>query len=81
MMKKYLVFTYKTGRARGGMGDFSSSFDSLEEALFDITVERNRYFQIVETTSMKIVKEGWSLFKFYDPRALDLDDSFFPGEK
>jgi len=72
-MKKYLVFTFKTGRARGGMGDLSNSFDSLEEALFAIKVERNRYFQIVESATMRIVKEGWSLFKFYDPRALDLE--------
>jgi len=76
MIKKYLVFTYKTGRARGGMGDLSNSFDTMEEALFDIKVERNRYFQIEESATMKIVKEGWSLFKFYDPRALDLEEPF-----
>ncbi len=73
-MKKYLVFTYKTGRARGGMGDFVCSFDTLGEALLNIKEERNRFFQIVDYSSMKIVKEGWSLFKFYDARALDLDD-------
>ena len=73
-MKKYLVFTYKSNHARGGMKDLLSSFDTLEEALFNIKDERNRYFQVVDGASMRIVKEGWSLFKYYDPRALDLDD-------
>ena len=73
-MKKYLVFTFKTGRARGGMGDFLDSFDTLEEALLSISDERNRLFQIVEHRSMKVVKEGWAMFRFYDPRALDLDE-------
>ena len=73
-MKKYLVFTFKTGRARGGMRDFENSFDTLEEALLTIREERNRFFQIVEYPSVKVVKEGWAIFKFYDPRALDLDD-------
>jgi hypothetical protein len=73
-MKKYLVFTFKTGQARGGMGDFTNSFDSFQEALLSINDERNRFFQIVESSSMKVVKEGWAMFKFYDPTALDLDD-------
>ena len=76
MMKKYLVFTYRTGRAQGGMKDFLNSFDTVEEALLNIEDERNRCFQIVERTSMKIVKEGLALFKFYDPNALDLDNPF-----
>jgi hypothetical protein len=73
-MKKYLVFTYKTGRAQGGMEDFLNSFDTIEEALFHITDERNRFFQIVDYRSMKVVKAGWAMFKFYDPGAFDLDD-------
>ena len=73
-MKKYLVFTYKIGQAEGGMRDFLDSFDTLEEALLNINDERNRFFQVVDRASMKIVKEGWAMFKFYDPRALDLDD-------
>ena len=79
-MKKYLVFTYKTGRAQGGMRDFERSFDTVEEALLNIKDERNRFFQIVEHTSMKVVKEGLSMFKFYDPRAFDLDDSLEGGQ-
>jgi len=80
-MKKYLVFTYKANRGQGGMRDFASSYDSLEEALLNIKDERNRFFQIVDHTSMKVVKEGWAMFKYYDPRALDLDDPFSGGGK
>ena len=75
-MKKYLVFTYLANRACGGMKDLLSSFDTLEEALMNIKEERNRYFQIVDRSSLKVVKEGWSMLKYYDPRALDLDDPF-----
>ena len=75
-MKKYLVFTYLAHRARGGMKDLLGSFDTLEEALMNLKDERNRYFQVVERSSLKVVKEGWSMFKYYDPRALDLDDPF-----
>ncbi len=73
-MKKYLVFTYKANSAQGGMKDLLNSFDTLEEALLNIKDERNRYFQIVERGSLQVIKEGWALFKYYDPRALDLDD-------
>ena len=72
-MKKYLVFTYKSGRARGGMDDFLNSFETIEEALLNINDERNRFFQIVDYRSMKVVKQGWAMLKYYDPRALDLD--------
>ena len=78
-MKKYLVFTYLAHHARGGMNDLLSSFDTLEEALMTIKDERNRYFQVVERSSLRVVKEGWSMFKYYDPRALDLDDPFSKG--
>jgi hypothetical protein len=80
-MKKYLVFTYLAHRARGGMKDLLTSFDTLEDALLNIPEERNRYFQVVERDSLKVVKEGWSLFKYYDPHALDLDDPFSIGGK
>jgi len=72
-MNKYLVFTYKSGRARGGMEDFLNSFETIEEALLNINDERNRFFQIVDYRSMKVVKQGWAMLKYYDPRALDLD--------
>jgi hypothetical protein len=78
-MKKYLVFTYRTGRARGGMRDLAGSFDTIEDALLNIKDERNRFFQVVERTSFEVVKEGWAIFKYYDPRAMDLDDPFSNG--
>jgi hypothetical protein len=79
-MKKYLLFTYKTGQAKGGMRDFLSSYDTLEEALLSVEDERNRCFQIVERDSMKLIKEGLAMFKFYDPTALDLDDPLSNAE-
>ena len=75
-MKKYLVFTYQANQAQGGMKDLLDSFDTLEDALLNVKDERNRYFQIVDSASMKVVKEGWAMFKYYDPRALDFDDPF-----
>lgn len=73
-MKKYLVFTYLANRARGGVKDLLNSCETLEEALLEIKEERNRYFQIVDRVSLQVVKEGWAMFKYYDPKALDLDD-------
>ena len=81
MIKKYLVFTYKTGQAEGGMHDLMSSFDTLEEALLNIDDERNRFFQIVDRHSMKVIKEGLAMFKYYDPTALDLEDPSASGDK
>ena len=80
-MKRYLVFTFKRGQPDGGMRDFLGSFETVEEALLNLTDERNRFFQIVDHASMTIVKEGWTMFKFYDPRALDLDDPFSQAEE
>jgi len=55
------------------MEDFLNSFETIEEALLNINDERNRFFQIVDYRSMKVVKQGWAMLKYYDPRALDLD--------
>jgi hypothetical protein len=62
-MKKYLIFTYYVGRSLGGVKDFLDSFDSVTEALENILMERNRYYQIVDRDSMFVVKEGLSLYK------------------
>jgi hypothetical protein len=56
------------------MQDLLDSFDTVEEALLHISDERNRFFQIVERATMKIVKQGWAMLKYYDPTALDLDE-------
>ena len=66
-MKRYLVFTYYVGRAFGGIKDYLDAFDTPDEALDNILVERNRYYQIVDRDTMKVVKEGLSMFKNFVP--------------
>ena len=72
-MKKYLVFTYYVGRSLGGVKDFLDVFDSVEDALDNILVERNRYYQIVDGDSMKVVREGLSMFKNFVPEKFSSD--------
>lgn len=72
-MKKYLVFTYYVGRSLGGIKDFLDVFDSVEDALDNILVERNRYYQIVDQDSMKVVREGLSMFKHFVPEKFSSD--------
>ena len=72
-MKKYLVFTYYVGRSLGGIKDFLDVFDSVEDALDNILVERNRYYQIVDQDSMKVVREGLSMFKNFVPEKFSSD--------
>jgi hypothetical protein len=74
-MKKYLVFTYYVGRSLGGVKDFLDVFESVEEALDNILVERNRYYQIVDRDSMKVVREGLSMFKNFVPEKFSSDAS------
>jgi hypothetical protein len=74
-MKKYLVFTYYVGRSLGGIKDFLDEFDSVEEALDNILMERNRYYQIVEKDSMKVVREGLSMFKNFVPEKFSSESS------
>ncbi len=66
-MKKYLVFTYYVGRSFGGIKDFLDAFDTVDEALENILIERNRYYQIVDKESMRVVREGLSMFKNFVP--------------
>jgi hypothetical protein len=68
-MKRYLVFTYYAGRPLGGVKDFLDGFDSVPEALENILDERQRYFQIVDRDTMRVVKEGLGMFKNYVPEA------------
>ena len=62
-MSKFLVFTYYAGRPLGGMSDYLDSFDSLNQALDNVLPEPERYYEIVEAGSMRIVREGLSQFK------------------
>jgi len=74
-MKKYLVFTYYVGRSLGGIKDFLDEFDSVEEALDNILLERNRYYQIVDKDTMKVVREGLSMFKNFVPENFSSESS------
>jgi hypothetical protein len=76
-MKKYLVFTYYVGRSFGGAKDYLDAFDSVQEALENILAERNRYYQVVDRDSMKVVKEGLAIFKNFVPERSETDDSGF----
>ena len=63
-----MLFTFYAERPQGGAKDFLADFNSLEEALDNILEERRRYYQIVDSHTMKVVKEGLALFKRFDPR-------------
>ncbi|EEF58416.1 hypothetical protein [Pedosphaera parvula] len=76
-MKKYLVFTYYVGRPLGGVKDFLDAFETVEEALENILDERNRYYQIVDRTNMKTVKEGLAMFKRFSTEGFRAEDSGF----
>jgi hypothetical protein len=65
-MNRYLVFTYYVNRSFGGMKDFLDSFETVAEALENLLPEPLRYFQIVDRKTLKIVKEGLTMFKDYD---------------
>lgn len=67
-MKKYLVFTYYVGRPLGGMHDFLDSFDTLEDALDNVLTERNRYYQVVDRDTTKVLKAGLAIYKYFSPR-------------
>ena len=74
-MKRYFVFTYYVGHSLGGAKDYLDSFASVPEALDNILVERNRYYQIVDGETMEVVKEGLSIFKNFVPEKFDSGDS------
>lgn len=62
-MSKFLVFTYYAGRPLGGMSDYLDRFSSVSDALESILPEPQRYYEIVDSESMCIVREGLALFK------------------
>lgn len=73
-MRRYLVFTYYAGRPLGGYHDFLDSFSSLPEALANLLEEPGRYYQIVDRNTLRIVKQGLTEFKNYDPKAFQRED-------
>lgn len=73
-MRRYLVFTYYAGRSLGGWNDFLDSFATPREALANLLDEPGRYFQIIDRNSMRIVRQGLTAFKNYDPAAFRHED-------
>jgi hypothetical protein len=69
MMNRYLLFTYYVGRCLGGMKDYLDSFETVAEALENLLPEPTRYFQIVDRETLKIVREGLTIFKDSDPES------------
>ena len=74
-MRRYLVFTYYVDKPLGGFHDFLDSFSSVPDALDNLLEEPNRYFQIMDRNTMRIVKQGLTAFKDYDPKAFRREDT------
>ena len=66
-MRRYLVFTYYCDRPLGGFHDFLDSFSTLPEALDNLLEEPDRYYQVLDRNSMKVVRQGLTTFKNYHP--------------
>ena len=75
-MRRYLVFTYYVGRPLGGFQDFLDSFSSLPDALDNLLDEPDRFFQVVDRNTMKIVKQGLTAFKDYVPGEFERDEEY-----
>ena len=73
-MRRYLVFTYYAGRPHGGFHDFLDSFSSVSEALENLLDEPQRFYQIVDRNTMKIVRQGLTEFKDYSPDEFQRDE-------
>ena len=73
-MRRYLVFTYYVDKPLGGFHDFLDSFSSVSDALDNLLEEPNRYFQIMDRNTMRIIKQGLTVFKRYDPAEFWRDD-------
>ena len=68
-MRRYLVFTWYAGRPLGGWHDFLDSFPSLPDALANLLDEPGRFYQIVERDTLRVIRQGLTAFKDYDPGA------------
>lgn len=74
-MRRYLVFTYYANRPMGGYNDFLDSFSSIPEALENLYIEPNRYYQVVDRNSMRVVKQGLTAHKDDDTSNSRREDS------
>jgi len=61
----------------GGFKDFLDSFESIDEAIDNLLPERNRYYQIIDAESMKVVKEGLAIFKNFIPEKFNSEETKF----
>ena len=73
-MRRYLVVTYYATRPLGGYHDFLDSFSSLPEALENLHDEPERFYQIVDRNTMKVVRQGLTAFKNYDKSTFRRED-------
>jgi hypothetical protein len=80
-MRRYLVFTFYAGRPLGGYNDFLDSFSSIHDALANLLDEPGRYYQIVDRNTLRIVKQGLTAFKNYDPKAFRREEGNEPKQK
>jgi len=74
-MRRYLVFTYYVNRPMGGYNDFLDSFSSISEALENLYDEPNRFYQVIDRNSMKVVKQGLTACKDDDKSEFRREDS------
>ena len=59
-MKKYILFQYSEYDAAGGLHGITGSFDTIDEAIYEIEHGENRpldYHDIVDRDTWEIVKE------------------------
>lgn len=63
-MKRYLLFTFGNYYPNGGFEDYVDSFDTIEDAynfwLSIPEIDRDTNCQIVDYTTLKIVKEDYA---------------------
>ena len=57
-MKQYLLFCGDAYYPGGGWDDFHADFSSQEEAVNRATTIRQDWWQVVDTSTMKIVADG-----------------------
>jgi hypothetical protein len=60
-MKRYLLFTFGTYYPSGGWRDFAASFDTIEAAMGQESVQvcdHYQNYQIVDSATGELVKQG-----------------------
>lgn len=60
MNKRYLLFVFYDYYPSGGWDDFAGSFDTIENAAITAAASREDNFQVVDSESLKIVKDNFT---------------------